>query len=42
MKKKNYHTVGTVLKPRKTKTTTLSEQFQNPIKNVERSKHDSK
>jgi len=29
MKNKKYHTVGTVSKSRKTKNTTLSEQFQN-------------
>ena len=29
MKNKKYHTVGTVPKSRKTKITTLSEQFQN-------------
>ena len=38
MKNRKYHTVGTVLKSnRKTKNTTLSEQFQNPyiyVKNI--------
>ena len=32
MKNKKYYTVGTILKSnRKTKNTTRSEQFQNPI-----------
>jgi hypothetical protein len=30
---KKYHTVGTVQKSRKAKNTTLSEQFQNRMKN---------
>jgi hypothetical protein len=29
MKNKKYHTIGTVLKNRKTKNTTLLEQFKN-------------
>jgi hypothetical protein len=31
VKNKKYHTVGTIPKSRKTKNTTPSEHFQNPI-----------